>query len=416
MALSYGFYDSVNHDRRYNATQISQMFDGIISDGVYANYAKCMIVKASSVDNQVIVQPGRAWFNHTWTYNDADLPVDAPVSALILDRIDALCIDINSDGTVRENSLQWVQGVEASEPVKPTEFANTETHHQYPLCFVTRHADVATIAQEDIENAVGTELCPFVTGLMETINTSELLLQWSAQFSTWTREQRTAFTRWFENLQYVLDGDVAGHLQNEIDSVKDAANYICYFEQAATDGSASRDYPVVGSFIYSLADQAMVTTIAVIHSGDDFEYGNNIVDVEGTALSDVVNNSMSRFRDVIQSLTANNTRIYMDYHDGKYGYNTSASRGADTFHPFTDMTDIYNAVKAKGVTPASYSPEDIVTAINAIVTDVKHQIYVRWWYRGTNDSGTTFGHESFVDGRKVDSNDWNTDSDSSFWA
>ncbi len=34
-------------------------------------------------------------------------------------------------------------------------------------------------------------------------------------------------------------------------------------------------------------------------------------------------------------LTANNTRIYLDYKDGRYGYNTSPLRGADTFNPFS---------------------------------------------------------------------------------
>lgn len=33
-------------------------------------------------------------------------------------------------------------------------------------------------------------------------------------------------------------------------------------------------------------------------------------------------------------LKANNNDIYMDYHDGKYGVNTSSTRGADTFIPF----------------------------------------------------------------------------------
>jgi hypothetical protein len=33
-------------------------------------------------------------------------------------------------------------------------------------------------------------------------------------------------------------------------------------------------------------------------------------------------------------LSANSNNIYMDYHDGKYGINTSANRGADTFIPF----------------------------------------------------------------------------------
>lgn len=43
---------------------------------------------------------------------------------------------------------------------------------------------------------------------------------------------------------------------------------------------------------------------------------------------------VGRFNSVEDELTANNNRIYMDYKNGKYGYNTSASRGADTFHPF----------------------------------------------------------------------------------
>ena len=33
-------------------------------------------------------------------------------------------------------------------------------------------------------------------------------------------------------------------------------------------------------------------------------------------------------------LTANGNRIYLDYKDGKYGYNTDPERGADTFSPF----------------------------------------------------------------------------------
>ena len=42
----------------------------------------------------------------------------------------------------------------------------------------------------------------------------------------------------------------------------------------------------------------------------------------------------NEFDTVNSSLKANNNQIYMDYHDGKYGINTSSSRGADTFIPF----------------------------------------------------------------------------------
>lgn len=40
-------------------------------------------------------------------------------------------------------------------------------------------------------------------------------------------------------------------------------------------------------------------------------------------------------------LTANSKRIYMDYKNGKYGINTSANRGADTFIPFKPSISTY---------------------------------------------------------------------------
>lgn len=35
MAFTFGFYNSLNGDRKYNAEQVSSIFDGLISDGVY---------------------------------------------------------------------------------------------------------------------------------------------------------------------------------------------------------------------------------------------------------------------------------------------------------------------------------------------------------------------------------------------
>lgn len=46
------------------------------------------------------------------------------------------------------------------------------------------------------------------------------------------------------------------------------------------------------------------------------------------------------YREFANELTANNNRIYMDYQNGKYGYNTAANRGADTFHPFNTLEEV----------------------------------------------------------------------------
>ena len=37
MSVSSGFFNSLNGDRKYNAAQMSAIFDGLIIDGVFAS-------------------------------------------------------------------------------------------------------------------------------------------------------------------------------------------------------------------------------------------------------------------------------------------------------------------------------------------------------------------------------------------
>lgn len=46
--------------------------------------------------------------------------------------------------------------------------------------------------------------------------------------------------------------------------------------------------------------------------------------------------SQGQIYQINNDLTANNNHFYFDYKNGKYGYNTSAERGADTFTPFNN--------------------------------------------------------------------------------
>ena len=47
MSVTYGFYNSLNGDRKYNAEQISSIFDGLIVDGVFASIGTAFSVKAA---------------------------------------------------------------------------------------------------------------------------------------------------------------------------------------------------------------------------------------------------------------------------------------------------------------------------------------------------------------------------------
>ena len=337
MALTFGFYNSVEGDRVYDAIQFGEIFDGIITDGIYATYEKAMIVIASDNAGEVIIQPGRAWFNHTWNYNDANYVMEAPAPEVLLDRIDALVLDINSEMASRENSFQWVQGTPSSSPVRPT-LTNTTTHHQYPLAYVRRYAETTMIYTKDITSMVGTSECPFVTGVLEGLDLDAWINQWDDEFHTWEEDTQTTYDNffaaiqsqmqgdltaietWIETIKGIIDSETATHLQAEIDELAamlPAGSHITItttnsdlynMNVTLTDGShpvttkfdstgvaVIDSYPYVGLLRYTSSDGVTTTTrtinvpyfgrysatfelwnATVIITGDENLYGNTV--------------------------------------------------------------------------------------------------------------------------------------------
>ena len=205
MALTCGFFNSENGDRKYNAEQMSAIFDGIIADGVFTTIGDHMAVSAGT-GMQVLVGTGKAWFDHTWNVNDAAYPLAIAASDVTLSRIDAIVLETNHSDSVRLNKLRVVQGTAASSPVKPT-LTNSEKVHQHPLAWVTVKPGVTQIAASTIENAVGTSACPFVTGIIATTAIDDLFNQWNGEFD-----------EWFDNLKAQLSDNVVTNLQNQIDA------------------------------------------------------------------------------------------------------------------------------------------------------------------------------------------------------
>lgn len=251
MSVTFGFYNSVNHDRRYNALQMSSIFDGIIRDGIFMSIGTAMVVKAAS-GMTVNVGEGRAWFDHTWTLNDSELPVKLEASELILNRIDTIVLDVDHRDSVRANSIIAIKGTPASNPVAPRLIRTTD-HNQYPLCNIYVKAGVTEITQSNITNLVGTGSCPFITGILESIDIEDLVSQWEAQWNEfysaqtldmqltadewkkqwndwytvqtavatadmekWMSDRQADFNYWWSQMQAVLDGDVAANLTQRV--------------------------------------------------------------------------------------------------------------------------------------------------------------------------------------------------------
>ena len=287
MAVTYGFYNSLNKDRMYNAEQMSAIFDGIITDGVFGAIGdKLMPVAGTGM--QVIVKTGKCWFNSTWTLNDAQLPLDVEAADVSLTRIDAVVVEINSAVGTRANSIKVIKGTPSANPAKPT-LSATETLHQYALGYITVAAGVTAITAANIEVNVGKATCPFITSVLQQTDITDLFNQWNAEFSTW-----------FANVQSQLSGDIAANLQRQIDENKrlinehwantlkdstktamglakssvpdDAFNYLYVFTQAVIPAGYGiliatvkdqDDKPVPGAivYVYSASPVSLVSTL-----------------------------------------------------------------------------------------------------------------------------------------------------------
>lgn len=207
---SYGFYNSVNGDRLYNAQQMSELFEGLITDGVYESVGGKMAVQPNN-GMTIQIATGRGWFGGNWAKNDAQNLMTLEASDVLLNRYCAVVVRTDKSESVRSTTPVLKYSEFATEPVKPT-MERTETVKEYCLAYVYIKAGATEITAADIEDTRGiTELCGWITGVIDQVDTTTLWEQYKAQWGqfmddanaendTWQEEQRTAFTEWYNGL------------------------------------------------------------------------------------------------------------------------------------------------------------------------------------------------------------------------
>lgn len=274
MSVTSGFFNSLNGDRRYNAEQMSAIFDGIINDGVFANIGTAFGVKADT-GNVITIGIGRAWFNSTWLLNDAILPITADASEVLLDRYDAVVIEIDHSDSVRAGSIKIIKGTPSSSPQYPA-MTSTLDVHQYPLAYIYRKAGSSEITQSNITNMIGTSSCPYITGILQVLDIDNIVAQWQDQWNQWFTQETEAgnnqmaqwmadtqltYNTWFGNLQTILNGDVAANLAQQILELQNkfgtlAKEYCIYQSVDDSDEDALEDSygtSVEGKIVYKIA-------------------------------------------------------------------------------------------------------------------------------------------------------------------
>lgn len=208
MAFTSGFFNSLKGDRKYNAEQVSEIFDGILKDGIIPSQGQLFDVNTANNGMQITVGTGRAWFDHTWSKNDSVMVLTVEVSDITRPRYDTVVLEVNHEDDVRANSIKIIKGVAAVNADKPI-LLNTERVKQYPLAHILVRAGTEEIRAADIENMVGRSPTVFATGILETVPIDDLWSQWKGEWEDW-----------FANIKLQLSGDIVTNLQYQIDQLQ----------------------------------------------------------------------------------------------------------------------------------------------------------------------------------------------------
>lgn len=180
----YGFFNSVNGDRIYNADAMNNMFEGLITDGVFESVGDKMAVQASG-GMTVQIATGRGRFGGRWVNNTTPHTLTIEASDVTLNRYCAVCVRADATDNVRSAVPFLKYSDFATNPTKPT-MEKTATVTEKCLAYVYIGAGVTAITQANIEDTRANEkLCGWVTGLIDRVSSDTLFAQFQAIFEEW---------------------------------------------------------------------------------------------------------------------------------------------------------------------------------------------------------------------------------------
>lgn len=263
------FYNSVDHDRVYDANSFSDWLKKFFTNGVFEGD---LFVTATS---GMTISVGSGYVNVEGKVMIYDSPTQFTLEPAngIYPRIDTIVVERND--TDRDIFLKVVKGdySNLNDPV-PTPPVRGGGIYQLVLAQIYVGAGATEITQANItDTRSDPDLCGIVTGTVEEMDFSQFAAQFQAyyvefvtgheaEFEQWMQGEENTFIAWVATLHDILDSETAGHLQLEIDGLDDRLD-IVEDELAKTKEVTASTASIVGDTSVTISDADIHTTSIV---------------------------------------------------------------------------------------------------------------------------------------------------------
>lgn len=228
--IECGFFDSVDRDRLYKAEAMTRPYELLVSNGVFATPEGTPSTYLQVYANEgmnVVVKAGRGIFKDKWLINSEDMVLTLEASEVTLSRIDSIIVRIDTSESVRAGSIEVKTGTPSSNPVAPA-MERSEDVYEYRLANISVSPQVTKIEQLNISDQRGSADCPWVTSLVQQVDTSTLFAQWEdayekyyahveTEFNDYYTENKSRFDTYYTSVKSSFDNFMADS-QQEFDT------------------------------------------------------------------------------------------------------------------------------------------------------------------------------------------------------
>lgn len=190
---SSGFWDAQNGDRVYSADDMNKPYKRLVCDGVFATpegTPSTDFQVTAAAGRNLTIHAGEGIFAGKWVHSDAQA-VEAPANNSAYPRIDSVLMQVDTRATGRKAVVVYRTGTAAQSPTPPA-INQTTGVAEYRLANITVTAGASVVLQSQISDRRGIDT-PWVSALIQQVDTSTLMEQYTAALQEYMAEQEVQF-------------------------------------------------------------------------------------------------------------------------------------------------------------------------------------------------------------------------------